>query len=274
MDPQQWQIVHREFGGQCKQGDIAPYVLVPGSKARTRRFASLWDDARLMADHHEFLIYSGTYEGIPLSVCSTGIGGTSVSVAIEELISLGGHTFIRVGVTGSLQRDIPVGMLTIASAAVRRDRTSCGFIPMAIPALASPEVTLALRSACIEKEFKFRIGITATSGTFYCGEGRPGYNGYSQKWMEAIVSDFQQAGIIDWDTETAALYAICLARGVRAGRINGVVDSVLGEAPDPSAEERAVEAALLGVSKLAAWDQENKPESLSLSNPLKGEGMS
>ena len=245
---------HYRFGQRVQPGDIAPYVLVPGSKSRVLRLAGLWDSASLVAEYHEFLIYTGTFSGIPVSACSTGIGGTSVAIAVQELVELGAHTLIRVGVTGTLQETVAVGDLTIASAAVRVDRISEFYVPPDFPALASPEIILALAAACQRQGYSFHVGVTATNGTFYCGEGRPGAKGYSQSFMSTIVDDFTRSGVLDWDTETAVLFSLAGWLGIRSGRINAVLDSPRSSQSDPQAEERAVRAALQAVQILADWD--------------------
>lgn len=246
---------HKHFGGQVRPDDIAPYVLVPGSKGRVLQFAQLWDNAREVANYHEFLIYSGEMGGVPVTACSTGIGGSSVVVAVQELVALGAHTLIRAGVTGTLQENIEVGDVTIASAAIRADRITEYFVSTDIPALSSHEVLLALTAACQIRKYTFHVGVTATTGSFYCGEGRPGANGYTQSFMTTIVEDFVKSGVLDWDTETAVLFSLAGALGARAGRINGVLDSPRSKKTDPKAEERAVEAALEAVLILANWDQ-------------------
>jgi uridine phosphorylase len=245
---------HRFFG-RVQSGQIAPFVLVPGSKGRVRRFASYWDWAVQVAETHEFLIYTGELNGVTVSACSTGIGGTSIAIAVQELVALGAHTLIRVGVTGTLQETVAVGDLTIATAAIRRDRISDFYVPCEIPALASHEIVLALAAACQSRGYTFHIGVTATTGTFYCGEGRPGANNYTQSFMATIVDDFASSGVLDWDTETATLFSLAGCLGVRAGRINAVLDSPRSTQTDPQAEERAVQAALEAVEILADWDQ-------------------
>jgi uridine phosphorylase len=245
----------RRFFGRVQSGEIAPFVLVPGSKGRVRRFASYWDRAVQVAETHEFLIYTGELNGVTVSACSTGIGGTSVAIAVQELVALGAHTLIRVGVTGTLQETVAVGDLTIATAAIRRDRISDFYVPCEIPALASHEIVLALAAACQSRGYTFHIGVTATTGTFYCGEGRPGANNYTQSFMATIVDDFASSGVLDWDTETATLFSLAGCLGVRAGRINAVLDSPRSTQTDPQAEERAVQAALEAVEILADWDQ-------------------
>ena len=243
------------FDDIVNPSEVGRYVFVPGSKSRVRMLAESWQDGRMISESKEFLLYSGVIDEVRVSACSTGIGGVSVVTAVQQLIELGADTFIRVGVTGSLQSDVEVGDLTIASAAVRSDRVADDFLDRSIPAVATPEVTLALRLACQDHDYRFHTGVGATTGTFYCGEGRPGYAGYFQDWMASIVPNLRQAGVMDWDTETATLFSLCLASGVRCGRINGVVDKVGGSAADPAAEGRAVRASISAIQRLAAWDQ-------------------
>ena len=248
-------LFNKYFGGQLQSGDIAPYVLVPGSKERVVQFTKYWDHAEKIVDFREYLVYSGEIAGVQISACSTGIGGTAVAVVLEELIALGANTLIRVGVTGTLQEYIAVGDVTIASAAIRADRISSFYVPPEIPALSSHEVLLALSAACQKRQYNFHVGITATNGTFYCGEGRPGANEYTQSFMATIVDDFVRSGVLDWDTETAILFSLAGWHGARAGRINGVLDSPRSKEKDPKAEERAVLAALDAVLILADWDR-------------------
>lgn len=253
----------------CKPGDVAPYVLVPGSKARVRRFAQLWDKAALIFDYHEFLLYTGEYGGVPISACSSGIGGASVAVVVQELAKLGVHTMIRVGVTGALQANINVGDVIIASGAIRRDRVSEFYFPLEIPAISSHEVILALAAVCEHHKFTYHVGITATTGTFYCGEGRLGFGGYNQSWMSTIVEDLNKCAAVDWDTETATLFSLAGSLGIRAGRINGVLDALTSDIVDPKAEERAVFAGLDAIRILNFWDQKkSSPDEILLSPEL------
>jgi uridine phosphorylase len=250
------------FGGKCQPGDIAPYVLVPGSKQRVKNLVDLWDSSRQVAEFREYLIYTGVYKGVPVSACSTGIGGASVALAASELYELGGRTFIRVGVTGPLQSFVNVGDVIIASAAIRNDRISDYYLYSDIPALASLDVVLALVAACQRRNVTFHVGVGATAGTFYCGEGKPGFNEYKQSFMNDIAKDFERSGVLDWDTETATLFTTAFVLGARAGRINGVLDNNSTGEYDPNAEERAVHAAVEAIRILANWDKQRSGDDL------------
>jgi uridine phosphorylase len=250
--------IHSRFGGQCAPGDIAPYVLVPGSQTRVKRFAAAWDSSRKVAEHFEFLAYTGEMAGVPVSACSTGIGGRSVSIAVDELAELEAHTFIRVGVTGAIQPGVGVGDLVIASGAVRMDKTSEHYVFQEYPAVAVFEVVAALIAAAQKHGFRYHVGIGATSSSFYCGEGTSGYAEYRHSGMDSIASDLRAAKVYDWDTETATLYTLCSLYGLRAGRVNAVADEPETGAYNPVGEERAVQTALEAVLILAAWDKQKK----------------
>ncbi len=250
--------IHEKFGGQCASEDIAPYVLVPGSAARVERFASAWDTSRKVAEHFEFLVYTGEMAGVPLSACCTGIGGRSVSIAVDELTALGARTLLRAGVTGSMQPGVAAGDLIIASGAVRMDKTSEHYVFLEYPAVADFEVVAALIAAAQKYGFRYHVGVAATSSSFYCGEGTSGFAGYRHSGMDSIASDLAAAKVYDWDTETATLLTLASLYGLRAGRVNAVVDDPETGTYNPIGEERAVKTALEAVLILAAWDEEKK----------------
>ncbi len=174
-----------------ERGSVAPYVLVPGSGRRVEQFAATWDTSRKLAEHYEFLVYSGEMSGVPVTACSTGCGGRSTSIAVDEMAALGGTTFIRVGVTGSLQDHVAAGDLIIASGAVRLDRTSEHYVRIEYPAAADFEVTSALIAAAQKFGFPFHVGIGATPASFSAGEGFATFGGYRQAHWENIAPDLK-----------------------------------------------------------------------------------
>ncbi len=259
--------IHEAMGGQCKPGDIAPYVLVPGSEARVKKFAEYWDEPRQVAHHYEFLVYSGSLSGIPISACSTGCGGRSVSIAVDEMAALGGDTFIRVGVTGSIQEGIEVGDLVIATGAVRMDKTSEHYVFVEYPAVASVEVICALVAAAHSLDHRYHVGIVATASSFSAGEGVTCYDGYRHSGMDNIQADLRAAKVLDWDTETATLLTLCSLYGLRAGRVNTVVDDPETGQYNPIGEQKAIETALKAIEILAEWDAKKKENGLRYTLP-------
>jgi uridine phosphorylase len=248
------EYIHEHMGGQIEPGQIAEYILVPGSEKRVMQFASLWDKAEKIAHHYEFLVYSGEMAGIPISACSTGIGGRSTGIAVDEMAALGAKTFIRVGVTGGLQPGFKVGDLVIATAAVRMDKTSEHYVFIDYPAVADVEVVCALIAAAEKLGYRYHVGITATSSSFYAGEGETCYKGYRHSKMDHIESDLRAANVLDWDTETATIYTLCSLYGLRAGRVNAIVDDPETGQYNPVGEEKAIRVSLEAIKILAGWD--------------------
>ena len=132
---------------RCTAGDIAPYVLIPGDPARAGRIAERLTDARLVAQNREYTVYTGAYEGVPVSVCSTGIGGPSTAIAMEELSRCGAETFIRVGSAGARRDGIDIGEPVIVSGAIRAGGTAQAYLPLSFPAVADIGVLNALTEA-------------------------------------------------------------------------------------------------------------------------------
>ena len=187
------EYIHERMGGQIQPGDIADFVLVPGSQTRAETLAAQWDDARKIAHHYEFLVFSGIMAGIPISVCSTGIGGRSTGIAVDEMAALGGKTFIRVGVTGGLQPGMRAGDLVIATGAVRMDRTSEHYVFLEYPAVADIEATCALIASAEMLGYPYHVGIGATASSFYAGEGVTCFGGYRHSGMDHIESRSQSS---------------------------------------------------------------------------------
>lgn len=152
---------------KCKKGDVAKYVLIPGDPARVKQIASYWDEAREVVNNREFLTYTGTYKGIPISATSTGIGCPSAAIAIEELANIGAQVFIRIGTCGALQRGIEAGDLIIPFAAVRAEGTSKEYVPEEFPSVATPEIFNALTKSADKLKYKYFTGINRTHDAFY-----------------------------------------------------------------------------------------------------------
>lgn len=151
----------------CGVGDVAKYVLIPGDPRRVEKIAAFFDESRKVADYRGFVTYTGAVNGIGISACSTGIGCPSAAIAVEELSRIGAETFIRVGTTGALQKEIKIGDIVIATSAVRADGTSRSYAPIELPAIADFNVTSALVDAAHRLRQKVHFGPVLTSDAFY-----------------------------------------------------------------------------------------------------------
>ncbi len=233
---------------RCRTGDIAPFVLVPGDPGRAKRIAERFDDAKLVGDNREYLVYTGTYHGVPVSVCSTGIGGPAASIAFEELIRIGARVLIRVGSAGGRQKDIPIGTPVVLTAAYRGEGTSRVYLPPEFPAVADREVTNALVAVLEESGKSFRAGIGYTRDAFYVQDAE-------------LNEKLTAAGVVAAEQEAAVLFIVASARRVAAGAIVSTDSNILFDRqPTQEQKERlfttgesaAIDAALKAVERLSS----------------------
>lgn len=189
----------------CGVGDVAKYVLVSGDPKRVEKVAGFFDESVKVGDYRGFVTYTGRVDGTGVSACSTGIGCPSAAIVVEELARIGAETFIRVGTTGSLQPDIEVGDIVIASAAVRGDGTSRSYVPIEYPAVADFNVTAALVQVAQESKRKVHFGPVLTSDAFY------GDLDNLKRW-----SGFD---VLSVEMECSAIFTLAKLKRLRAGAI-------------------------------------------------------
>ena len=163
----------RQFHIRCVKGDVGRYVILPGDPGRVPKIAAYFDDAKQVQYNREFNVYTGYLLGEKVSVCSTGIGGPSASIAMEELHAIGADTFIRTGTCGGIDLDVQAGDIVVATGAIRYDHTSLEYAPIEFPAVADLDVTLALREAAREMGERVHTGIVQSKDSFY-GQHDPG----------------------------------------------------------------------------------------------------
>jgi len=248
----------KKEGGQyhirCAPGELPPYVLLPGDPARVSLIGEGWDRYEQVSEHREYRCGKGVYKGVEMAVCSTGIGAPSTSIAIEELARLGCHTFIRVGSTGALQREIGCGDLVVNTGSVRMDGASERYVLKGYPAVASYEVTLALIEACERVKTRYHVGIAASTDSFYLGQGRPGYGGYWQSRVDHLLEDLQQARVTNFEMEAAAVFVLANLFDLRAGCVCAVFANRVTDAFEEKGEREACTAASEALRILAEWD--------------------
>lgn len=235
----------------------ATLAIVPGDPDRVKKIAALMDNPVYLASHREFTSWRGTLGGKPVIVCSTGIGGPSTSIVVEELAQLGIRTFLRVGTTGAIQPNIHPGDLLVTTAAVRLDGASLHFAPMAYPAVADFTCTQTLVEASRENGNTVHIGITASSDTFYPGQERyDTYSGRVVKEFQGSMEEWMKMGVLNYEMESATLFTMCASQGLRAGMVSGViVNRLQQEIPDHSVlqntEDKAIKAGVDAAKRLA-----------------------
>lgn len=250
----------KQYHIACGPGDVERFVLVPGDPARVGTIASLWDHAREVAFHREYHTMRGSFRGTPLSCTSSGIGSPALAIAMDELSRIGADTFIRVGSTGALQKDMKLGDMVISTGAVRLDGASRDLVIPEYPAVADYEVVMALIQAAEERKVRYHVGITASTDTFYTGQGRPAFGGYFPSFKEHIFTDMQKAGVKNFEMEAACLFTMSSLYGKRAGAICVVIANRVTDefAISDAVQKKAGEVASLAVHILSGWDAKKK----------------
>ena len=246
----------RQYHVGLKKGDVPRYVLLPGDPGRVPLIAKYWDEAREVASHREYVTYVGKYKGVDIAATSTGIGGPAAAIAIEELLRVGADTFIRVGTTGALRKEIGVGDLIISVAAVRYDGTSKIYVDVEYPAVAHYEVVTALIEAAEELGVRYHVGITASSDSFYVGQGRPGFRRYLPSRWAGIEKRLAELNVLNFEMESATLFTLSNIYGARAGTVcAAIANRVTDEFIAGAGVEDAIKVANEAVRILHEWDK-------------------
>jgi uridine phosphorylase len=204
----------------------ARLALLPGDPGRVEHIArsAPLERARELASKREYRTWIAYAGGQPLLVTSTGIGGPSASIAIDELAQLGVTTFIRVGTTGAIQSHVDVGDVIVTTGAVRLDGASTHYAPIEYPAVAHHDVVSALLAASRAAGVAGRAGVTCTTDTFYPGQERyDSFTGYVPRRFQGITEEWRRLGVLNYEMEAATLLTMASAMGLRAGCAAGVV---------------------------------------------------
>ena len=209
------QDIGMQFHIHCKEGDVGRYCFLPGDPGRCEAIAKHFDNPVHVGMNREYNIYTGTLLGEKVSVCSTGIGGPSAAIAMEELAQLGADTFIRVGTCGGIDIDVKSGDIVVATGAIRYEHTSCEYAPIEFPAVSDFGIANALAEAAKELGYRVHTGVVQCKDSFYgqhSPEKSPVYYELLQKW-----ESWKRLGVKASEMESAALFVVAAALGVRCG---------------------------------------------------------
>ena len=208
-----------KYHTKLKKGDAAKYVLLPGDPKRVRYIAEFLNNVELKADYREYVTATGKYKNVDVSVTSTGIGGPSASIAVEELIEVGADTFIRVGTAGGLSLKVKPNDLAIAQAAIRDEGTSKEYIPIEYPAIADYKLLSILDAKAEELGMRYRMGICRSHDTMYGDRNPELYDKWSR--TPALASDM----------ETATVLTVASLRGMHAASVLNIVSPFKDDVP-------------------------------------------
>lgn len=206
----------RQYHIALRPGEVGRYVLLPGDPGRVPVIASYFDEAEKMAQNREHTTYTGTLGGVKVSVTSTGIGGPSTAIAVEELARIGADTFIRVGTSGLMQPDyMRTGDLVVVTGAVRDEGTANQYMPVEFPAVADLDVVAALRETCSAQGKRFHVGLSHSKDSFY-GEVTPERMPISYE-LKNRWSAWVRGDVLCSEMEAATLFVLSSVLGKRAG---------------------------------------------------------
>ena len=228
----------RQMHIQITKGDIGRYVILPGDPARCEKIAQYFDDPKQIAHNREYTLWTGSLDGVPVAVCSTGIGGPSAAIAMEELVECGADTYIRVGTSGGIVDKVKGGDIVIATGAIRQEGTSREYLPIEFPAVADFSVVSALHEAAQALEIR--------------PAQMPIADELTAKWKA-----WKAAGALTSEMETAALMIVAQVLHVRCGAVLNVLwnaDNDDAPAIPPDATERGVKAAVEAIRVLIRED--------------------
>ena len=225
---------------QIKKGDIGRYVILPGDPARCEKIARYFDEPQQLAHNREYTLWTGKLDGVPVAVCSTGIGGPSAAIAMEELVECG---------------EVKGGDIVIATAAIRQEGTSREYLPIEFPAVANFDIVLALKQAAEALSYPHHVGVIQSKDSFY-GEIRPAQMPIADE-LTAKWKAWKAAGALTSEMETAALMIVAQVLHVRCGAVLNVLwnaDNDDAPAIPPDATERGVRAAVEAIRILIQKD--------------------
>lgn len=244
------QELAKQFHIACAQGDIGRYCILPGDPGRVPAIAALFDDAKQIAYNREFNVWTGTLLGEKVTACSTGIGGPSASIAMEELHKCGADTFIRTGTCGGIDLNVQSGDVVVATGAIRYEHTSREYAPIEFPAVADFQVTNALVEATKKLGFPLHTGIVQCKDSFY-GQHSPDASPVSYE-LKAKWESWKRLGVKASEMESAALFVEAAALGCRCGSCFHVIWNQEREAAglDQDMSEDTTSAVQVGVEAL------------------------
>jgi uridine phosphorylase len=238
----------------------AAVALLPGDPGRVQALATTppFERARELANKREYRTWIAYVGRTPVLVTSTGIGGPSASIAIDELAQLGVRTFLRVGTTGAIQADIDIGTVIVTTGAVRLDGASTHYAPIEYPAVAHPDVVQAALTAARDLGVPFRTGVSASCDTFYPGQERyDSFSGYVPRRFQGITEEWRRLHVLNYEMESSTVLTLASAMGLRGGCVAGVVvnrarSENVTKADLEIGESNAVRVAVAAVARLAS----------------------
>jgi len=236
---------------RVNENDVGKYVLLPGDPGRCESIANYFDNPKFVSFNREHKVYTGFIEGEKVSVVSTGMGCPSTAIAVEELVKIGCHTFIRVGTSGAMQPGMEVGDIAVINAAIRDEGTSRQYLPIEYPSIADLDVTNALVQAAKKLDFVYHVGVSHTKDSFYSEvepERMPMAHFLKEQWNSYVAG-----GAICSEMEASIVFILACIYRKRAGAVTMIIGSdmdTIAKKHDPNGMIRvSVEALRILIKK-------------------------
>lgn len=250
----------KQYHINVAEGDIGKYCILPGDPGRCEKIAKFFDEPYHVSTNREYNIWNGKLCGETVTVCSTGIGGPSTAIAVEELAACGATTFIRIGTCGGISLDVRAGDVVVATGAVRQDGTSHEYAPPEFPAVATADVLFALIKAAKDEGYRYHAGVVQSKDSFY-GQHSPARmpiaSALAEKW-EA----WKRLGVLASEMEASTLFTVGATLGLRTGAVFMCVwnqERFLAGLDGDDAEEHNTEKAIItsieAIKKLIQLDK-------------------
>lgn len=248
----------KQYHIQCEAGDVGRYVILPGDPGRCEKIAQYFENPRLVAKNREYTTYTGTLLGEKVSVTSTGIGGPSAAIALEELSAIGADTFVRIGTCGGIDQKVKSGDCVIAMSAVRQEGTSREYAPIEYPATADYQVLHGLIEAAKLLGVSWHAGVVQCKDSFY-GQHDPGRMPVANTLLDQWEA-WKRLHVLASEMESAALFTVAASLGVRCGSVFHVIWNQERKAagfdePDSHDTDQAIQVAVEAVKALIREDR-------------------
>lgn len=246
---------------RTQKGDVGRYVICPGDPKRVPLIAQYLDDPAKIADSREFVTYTGTIDGEKVSVTSTGVGGPSAAIAMEELVKCGADTILRMGTCGGIELSVMGGDAVIATAAVRAEGTSKEYAPIEFPAVAHYDIVNACRVAADKMNVKYHLGVVQCKDSYY-GQHDPSIMPVSYE-LQNKWEAWKRLGVLASEMESAAMFTIASYLHIRCGSVFFVVANQEREAlgldnPKLHDTEKVCKLAVESIRELIKYDRSRK----------------
>ncbi|GAA0077735.1 uridine phosphorylase [Clostridium sp. CTA-5] len=250
----------KQYHIDVAEGEVGKYVILPGDPKRCEKIAAYFDNAELVADKREYVTYTGYLDGVKVSVTSTGIGGPSAAIALEELVKCGADTFIRVGTCGGMDIDVKGGDMVIATGAIRMEGTSKEYAPIEFPAVANLDVVNSLVQASKTLKQEYHAGVVQCKDSFY-GQHSPETKPVSYELMDKWNA-WLRCGCLASEMESAALFIVASYLKVRVGSVflaiaNQEREKAGLENQQVHDTDAAIKVAIEGIRNLIKADKED-----------------